>query len=244
MAGVTEETIVLERRFHGPPGSGNGGYTCGRLAAHLEGPATVRLSVPPPLERPLRAERAGETVRLLDGETLVAEAKPWNATPEAPAPPAFDAAVRASRTYAGFTHHYFPSCFVCGPERAAGEGLRIFPGRLPDGRHYAAPWIPDARLAGEDGRVRPEFVWAALDCPGAHTFPYPPETAVVLGELSVNLLEPVHAGERCVVVAWEERRDGRKHFTGTALYGEDGDLRAAGQAIWFEVPAADFAGRR
>lgn len=242
MPGVSQEPIVIERRFHGPPGSGNGGYTCGRLAAHLEGPATVRLRVPPPLETPLSVERAGDAVRLLDGEALVAEGKPWKPDLETPPPPDFAAAERASRGYAGFTHHYFPRCFVCGPQRAAGEGLRLFPGPLPDGRHFAAPWIPDATLAGDDGRVRPEFVWAALDCPGAHTFPYPPATAVVLGELSVAIREPVRAGERCVVMGWEERRDGRKHFTGTALYGEDGVPRAAGRAIWFEVPAAEFAG--
>jgi hypothetical protein len=235
------ETITLARRFHGPPASGNGGYTCGRLAAHVPGPATVRLLSPPPLEKALRVERQGEVVRLLDGDTAIAEGRSWSGEVEPPDPAGFEEAVRVSRTYEGFTHHWFPSCFVCGPERAAGEGLRLFPGRLPDGKHYAAPWIPDATLAGEDGRVRPEFVWAALDCPGAHSFAYRRENAVVLGELSVRLLAPVHGGERCVVMGWEERHQGRKHFTGTALFGEDGGLRAVGRAIWFEVPAADFA---
>ena len=45
-----------------------------------------------------------------------------------------DEAVAASATYPGFSAHPFPTCFVCGPERAEGDGLRLFPGRLPDGR--------------------------------------------------------------------------------------------------------------
>ena len=32
------ETIVIQRRFLGPPNSANGGYACGRIAAHIEGP--------------------------------------------------------------------------------------------------------------------------------------------------------------------------------------------------------------
>ncbi len=240
MARMSQESIVLKRRFHGPPNSGNGGYTCGRLAALLEGPATVRLRVPPPLETALVVHRAEEVVRLLDGETVVAEARPWRETVAAPDPPSFEAAVRAARTYAGFTHHWFPSCFVCGPRRVAGDGLRLFPGRVPGTRLFASPWIPDKTLSDGAGVVRSEFLWAALDCPGAHSFSCPRANAVVLGELSVRLLDAVRPGEKCVVAGWEERGEGRKHFTGTALYGEDGACRGVGRAIWFEVPAGEF----
>ncbi len=64
--------------------------------------------------------------------------------------------------------HPLPTCFVCGPARAKGDGLRIFAGPL--GRHsqnavLAASWIPDPNLAAEDGLVAPEFLWSALDCP-------------------------------------------------------------------------------
>jgi len=67
------ETIVVERRYRGPEESGNGGYTCGIVAALLDGDAEVTLRVPPPLERPLRVDRGQGEVRVLDGETLVAE---------------------------------------------------------------------------------------------------------------------------------------------------------------------------
>ena len=45
--------LVIGRRFCGPPGSGNGGYTCGMLAASAAKPVEVRLMRPPPLDKAL-----------------------------------------------------------------------------------------------------------------------------------------------------------------------------------------------
>ena len=45
----------------------------------------------------------------------------------------------------------------------------------------------------------------------------------------------VIVGEKCVLVGWEISHEGRKHYTGTALFGESGTL---GYATWFEVPNA------
>ena len=39
-AGMTDP-LVIPPRFCGPPGSGNGGYVCGRIAAYADGPVTV-----------------------------------------------------------------------------------------------------------------------------------------------------------------------------------------------------------
>src|SRR3982075_2267589 len=66
--------------------------------------------------------------------------------------------------------HLPPTCFVCGPARAQGDGLRIFAGPLVrQSRNasavFAATWTPDPTLAAEDGFVAPEFLWSALDCP-------------------------------------------------------------------------------
>jgi hypothetical protein len=47
------DPIVIDRRFRGPPESGNGGYTCGLVAGRVDGPAEVTLRLPPPLEEPL-----------------------------------------------------------------------------------------------------------------------------------------------------------------------------------------------
>src|SRR5262249_13197247 len=73
-AGMTD-SLVIPSRFCGPPGSGNGGYVCGRIAAHVDGPATVTLLRPPPLATPMAVERDREgSVRIHDGPTLIAEA--------------------------------------------------------------------------------------------------------------------------------------------------------------------------
>ncbi len=88
------------------------------------------------------------------------------------------------------------------------------------------------------GFVAPEYIWAALDCPGAYAFPEPENGAILLGELAVSIKETVSAGEKCVLIGWEISRQGRKHYTGTALFGESGSCRAVGYATWFEVPLA------
>src|SRR5439155_1527101 len=70
----------------------------------------------------------------------------------------WEEAMAAAEHYPGFAAHPFPTCYACGPRRPPGDGLRLFPGRLPDGR-TAAPWV-----VPED--IEPAVVWAALDCPG------------------------------------------------------------------------------
>ena len=47
--------IIIDKRFCGPPNSGNGGYVCGRLARHIPGGAEVTLRAPPPLDKSLDA---------------------------------------------------------------------------------------------------------------------------------------------------------------------------------------------
>lgn len=243
-------TLTIARRFRGPADSGNGGYVCGRLAAHvLPAPRAVRvrLRVPPPLERALVVE-AEEGVALLRGDAperaIIAEARAL--APDtadfridlAP-PPTFDEAVAAARGFRGRHDHPYPGCFVCGPDRADGDGLRIFPGALPGRPEVASPWIPDASLAapGDPARVAPEFIWAALDCPGCFAFTLPPDRTFLLGELSVERRSEVAIGERCVALGWELGVDGRKHFVATALFGGDGRCIGVGRATWFEVPA-------
>ena len=47
------QTTTIQRRFCGPPNSGNAGYVCGMLARHITGAAEVTLRAPPPLETEL-----------------------------------------------------------------------------------------------------------------------------------------------------------------------------------------------
>ncbi len=218
--------IVIERRFRGPTESGNGGYTCGLVAGFVDGPAEVTLRLPPPLDRPLDVVRDGDAVRVLDGGTLVAEARPATVDVEPPPPPSFEEAVRAALPE-GDLESPFPECFVCGPHRAAGEGLRIFAGPLRDGA-VAAHWLPAEPYTG------PEFVWAALDCPGAYACGFGDRGVLVLGRLAARVEALPEAGERCVVVAWPLGDEGRKAYAGTALYGEGGRVLGVARATWIE----------
>lgn len=214
------------------------------LGRFIGGPAAVRLNVPPPLDTPLEVRRTDGGANLVykgdKGEVTVASARPTTLDLDVPEAPGFAEARAASQRYRGFVNHWFPGCFVCGPRRAHADGLRIFAGPVeeegsPAGM-VAAAWIPDESLADASGFVAPEFLWAALDCPGAYSFPEPPQHALMLGELAVSIEGSVAVGEKCVVIGWEFGRKGRKHFTGTALFGESGTCRALGQATWFEVP--------
>lgn len=235
------EHIEIVQRFCGPPRSGNGGYTCGRVAARLPGPVAVRLRAPPPLQTPLRLESSAMDARLTDGTTLVAEARCTSLALAVPPCPSPAEARQASLAYAGFHGHAFPGCFVCGPDREPHDGLRIFPGSAGAQGLLAAPWMPDKTLADAAGRVLPEFLWSALDCPGAFAV-LPPvgDVAVVLGELCANLEGEVVAGENCVVTAWPLGGDGRRHLAGSAVFGGDGRLVARARAVWIAVPLATW----
>lgn len=226
--------MIIERRFRGPPESGNGGYSCGVLGVQMPGPAEVTLRIPPPLDTELRLLRQGERARLYAGETLVAEAEPATVDLEVPPPVDFEEAVKASRGYPWFEGHPFPTCFVCGPERAPGDGLRLLPGAVEGREVAAAPWVPDPSVADAQGVVRPEIVWAALDCPswfGMHCF-HPFTGMALLGRLAARIDSRPRAGERCVVAGWFRGREGRKIHTGAALFGEGGVLRAIGKSTW------------
>jgi hypothetical protein len=93
--------------------------------------------------------------------------------------------------------------------------------------------VPDASLADAGGRVRPEFLWAALDCPGYFATPMAGRVAL-LGEMAAHIERPLAAGESCMVLGWERRAEGRKHFAGTAIIGHEGELIARAQATWIE----------
>jgi hypothetical protein len=241
---MRDDSITIDARFCGPPRSGNGGYVCGRIASRLAGPGpvAVRLKAPPPIDRAMRVEVMQGGVRLLDGEAVIAEARAAALELEVPACPSFEQALRASERYLGFDTHNFPGCFVCGPERGPGDGLRIFPGSLEgSGDRLAATWTADASLADASGVVGPEFIWAALDCPGAFTrYPLAEGIALVLGELAVAQVGLLRADEPCILTAWSLGENGRRRHAGTALFQAEGRLVAKARAVWVEVPAQDW----
>jgi hypothetical protein len=228
------QTLTIASRFCGPPGSANGGYLVGRFAQHAPHTVRVRLHRPVPLDTPLQiATRTEARLELMHGEALIASAEPATLELAVPAPPDYVGAMEASRHFIGFTGHAYPGCFVCGTDRARGDGLRIFAGPCATGAMVAAPWVPDAALCHDDGKVRPEFMWAALDCPGyfaARTDSVP----MLLGEFTAHVDRRVHVDEPCVIIGWRIGGSGRKHEVGTALFDEDGEPCAQARAVWIE----------
>jgi hypothetical protein len=239
----TTDSLVIPSRFCGPGGSGNGGYVCGRIAAYLHGPVTVTLRRPPPLEVPMTVERDGEgTVRIHHGDTLIAEAAATPGSPAATIPG--PVSMTEALAVAGRAHYYtdpaFPDCFVCGMNREPGDGLRIFPGPVPGRALWAAPWTPGTSVTGTGGRVRPEVIWAALDCPSgiaaAESAGLSQNTAILLGRMTASLAALPAPGDRCRVIAWPGFREGRKLLAFGGLLGPGGDVLAVASAVWLTVP--------
>ena len=192
------DTITIERRYCGPSTSGNGGYTCGRVAAAITGDAEVTLRKPPPLDKPMRLQRDADGVRLMDDDTVVADARPVELELDVPPAPSLDAARDAERNYRGHREHAFPDCFVCGPGRADGDGLRIFTGPLAGTDRVASTWTPDDGLGDADGFVRPEFIWASIDCAGSWAPEPRPAGPIVLGRFADMLLAVDRIGSELV----------------------------------------------
>ncbi len=244
------DSFVVAPRFCGPPRSANGGYLAGRVAPYVrvtddEPHVEVTLRKPPPLGVPLAAAlTATGEVSLAHGGTLLATARATRLAAPPPPPVGFDDAQAAAARYAGLVDHPFPTCFVCGLDRADGDGLRLAPGSVTAGSTtdplVAAAWRPHPSLTegadeGADGeRLAARFVWAALDCPGGWSTSLAGRP-MVLGRMAANVLATPVPGRRCVVMGQLRGRDGRKAFTASALYSADGELLAHAEATWFEV---------
>jgi hypothetical protein len=254
--------LVVPHRFRGPARSGNGGWTAGSLAERLAGVAVggsgceaveVTLRRPPPLDTELavlvEGEHADRPTRatLRHGDETVAEA---TCTDRELAPldvvePAV--AEAAMGDYPGHRRHPFPECFACGPARAPGDGLRIFPGPVP-GRPdtVASVWVPHPSLA-ESGdvvdagveRVGVATTWAALDCVGGWSEDLEGRPCV-LGRMTARLDALPVVGEPHVAVGHRTGVEGRKTFTASTLYDSDGRVVATAEHVWVAVDPAVF----
>ena len=240
---MSDEKIIIDPRFCGPPDVGNGGYVAGLLAARLEGTVEVRLRAPAALDHPLVVRATDGGVELLDGGQCVATARCTVLDLDVPAPPAFAEAQERAGSCRAFQTHPFPRCFVCGPDRAPGDGLRILPCWFPERELAAAPWQPDRSLADSGGRVPAEFIWAALDSPSSFPLLEDPEAQklepMVLGSLTVRRDREVRAGERCVVSTWSLGLEGRRGTAGAALTNEAGELCAVARAVWVSIARSE-----
>jgi hypothetical protein len=201
----------------------------------VEGPAEVTLRSPVPLETPLAVtpEKDG-AVLVLDGETLVAEARPTSALQvEVPDPVSLDEARLAATGYRGTPDGLFGSCFVCG--RGREDALGVFAGSVEGREVVASPWTPPGWTADAEGRVRPEFIWSVLDCPTYFAVYTNGELPIsFLGRLTARIEAPVISGEEHVVLAWPIGSDGRKRHAGAAVLSSDGEPLAVARALMIE----------
>jgi hypothetical protein len=240
--------VAIEKRFCGPPKSANGGYACGLLAAYIGRSAEITLLAPPPLGEPLCIVPGEHGVELRQQEKMLARGRRTGGIDFADIPTASfcEAHDAIRRSPYDESRHPLPTCFVCGPHRTEGDGLRIIPSPLParaDDRTgtLSAPWVPTANLAGEDGAVAGEFIWAALDCPtgfaaaGARHLGMTGDEAILLGRMSARIEQRPEPGDRCVIVAWPTGRDGRKLFANSALLSSAGETLAIAQTTWIVV---------
>jgi hypothetical protein len=215
--------IVLPYRFRGPLTSANGGYACGRLAAFVDADVVeVTLRLPPPLDRPLAVERDDGNVRLLDGDALVAEARPALLDVDPPTPVTLHDAEEARERHIQALSPDFRECYVCGIRE---DGLEIRVGLVAG----QAPLLASPIALPESTA---ELVWAAIDCPGAYAVGAEGRGEVVLGRMTARVSRVPGPGEQCVVASWPLGEDGRKLFAGTALFAEDGELLALARQTW------------
>lgn len=237
------QDIVVDPQFCGPPGSANGGYIAGRLAAGLEGSVEVTLRQPPPLGEAMQVRQADDgSIALTWNGALMAEARASVVDVAFDPVPTIEEAESASRRTFPASLHRIPGCFVCGPGRNPDDGLRLHPGPLdPADTHWtgtlATSWTPAASLADENGRlVRPEFVWAALDCPTAYACSSPDGMPLILlGRQTVEIYARPTVAEPVIVLSARSGAEGRKYFATAALYRPDGQRLAGCRATWIAV---------
>jgi len=229
---LTAETLSIPRRFNGPLHSGNGGYSSGIVAGLLGGTAEVTLRRPVPLDTDLDIERCADgSVRLIDGCAVIAEGRETDGFElEVPDPVTIEEARAASERHVAPSDGLFSRCFVCGLAREDAFGVTA---GMVDGRDVAAtPWTPPAWTADHDGHVRPEFVWAALDCPTYFAL-YPDGSMPLsfLARMTARIGAPIVAGREHVVMAWPVEIDGRKHHAGAAVVSAEGEVLAVAKAL-------------
>ncbi|MFF5204837.1 hypothetical protein [Streptosporangium sp. NPDC000396] len=234
-AAELQTVVTVPARFCGPEGTANGGWIAGTVSEALHGArhdsaVEVTLHAPTPLETELALRDLAGTGTLTHGDTLLLEAIPVAEQLEAPAFVPFNEAARAEGGFAGLTGHAFPECFVCGL-RAPGDGLRIFPGRVPGTDLVAAGWRVPMTVTNEDGVVPDAIIWAALDCVTGWAHFEPGEFAL-LGRMTAQVHRRVYPGGTYSVVARATGREGRKLFGESAVYEVDGTLVAVAKAVW------------
>ncbi len=253
LANVTppQTQLTIAARFRGPPESGNGGFVSGAVAGMLIERQTlplntaveVTLRAPIPLDKPMDTSLSDAGVfSVYDADTLIAEATAIELDLEVPDAPTFSQALAARPQSASFHKNinplilngtgFHPICFCCGADLAPDEGLHVYaaPGESYDG--VAAAWRPAPTFADSQGYLPAAVVWAALDCPGQFAYLASGIRTGMLGRMTGRLLKPVKAQQNFVITGWGIEVERSKHFAGTAIFDEAGELCGFSKQVW------------
>jgi hypothetical protein len=203
------------------------------LSTKADVPVTVALRLPPPLDVPMPIEESETGIAALHEGRTVAQARVDSGEPTPVPPVTVEEATDAQTRYPGHQAHPFPTCFACGPERAEGDGLHIFPGALAhDASRVATVWTP--------ADVTVPITWAALDCTSGWAAGVE-QRPMVLGTMTAQVHRLPGSGEPHVVVGTRRSLEGRKAHTASSLYTADGELLATAEQIWVAINPADFS---
>jgi hypothetical protein len=242
--GVRELTV--DPRYNGPIGWANGGYACGLIAdatgrgRPADHPIQITLRRPVPLGALLRVEHAaGERGgRVRHGNDTVALAEPTTFRPSPPpVAPDISAALAARDRHPGWpADGPLADCFVCSPRRP--DGLQVIAGPLDDPPTVTATPFEPARCStaiADAGLVRPEIIWAALDCPSFPVAALLTGRICLLGTFAVRRHRDIRLDERLVIVGWVREHERRVYRTASAMLDATGTVVADAQATWVEL---------
>ncbi|WP_306317571.1 MULTISPECIES: hypothetical protein [unclassified Streptomyces] len=232
------EQVTVPRAVRGYPGVAFGGYVAGLLAGRAVG-RTVRVDfrLPTPVEVPVELAGDGDGGAVLTGgDGVLATATAGELDLDVPEPPSWDEASAAAEAYRADPPEGTVDCFGCGLDRTPDTGLRQHCGIIPGRDLVATAWSAGPALADAEGRLRPEMVWGALDCPGnaAGRMLGTQREGSVTASLTARVLRPVPASSPLLSYAWVLDETGRKHRLGVALAAPDGDLYALASALWLD----------
>lgn len=241
-----DDQIIIPAACNGPRLSGNGGYVGGVLAQKFterfggDGTTEITLRAPVPVDRALQLASIKDphdkdTLLLRDGATLICEARAGTVAhlKPPPAPTDWSEVMRRGETGGSPVESDYGHCVVCGRGRGVGDGLRVWGTSGPQPGYSLSCYLPHANHADASGRIRSEFVWGTLDCPGAYAAQDDGDFRPALtGRMTAQIIDLPKVGERCAVVGWRLGAEGRKLYSGTALYTERGKLCALGTCTW------------
>lgn len=237
----TVTTIRIGRRYQGPSGTGQGGWTSALFERAVGHPLAISIRAPIPLDTDLDLAETDEGWQLRNGEQVILAAtprtEPFVDTPAVSIEEA--AAARARFPAANDAVHPVPDCFSCGPVETS---MGVHAGPLADGSgRFAVDWTVPAWAATES-LPDDALLWTAMDCTMAWYVAYRDDHRPAFTvSFAAEVTAPLVAGETYALVAWNgdyaAAWDGRKRGGAAAAFDSRGTCVARSRSFW--VAAAD-----